>query len=393
MGAYDDLPAKDKVEVDSLLAETQARGGLAPLDLERFWADQAAASDPFGADIAQVPFGAILTGECVFDELGVAEDYRRLEHDEPWRLELFRAYNDKAEPIVGRRILNELAGDPARRWPAVRGLHDVFEARNEWHDRSWWLRPSAGTPEELEALLDRVDRRDVRSFILPAGWEEAKVRLRALGVPPPRYRFQRGPVTFATSIYGAENLIYLIADQPALAERLRDTILRVMLEIADVLDAEAGDAPPRGFHFNDDNCCLLNAEMYEMFGYPILKGVFERHAPDPGDRRAQHSDSNMAHLLPVLARLDLTWVNFGPALSVAEIRRHMPRAVIHGQLAPFTYSRDRRADMVAEFLRDFAQARQHRGLVFGTAGSVNNGSRLAGMRLLMAAVQRYGRYG
>ena len=31
-------------------------------------------------------------------------------------------------------------------------------------------------------------------------------------------------------------------------------------------------------------------------------------------------------------------------------------------------------------------------LVFATAGSINNGSRLTGMRLIMAAIQRYGRY-
>ena len=50
------------------------------------------------------------------------------------------------------------------------------------------------------------------------------------------------------------------------------------------------------------------------------------------------------------------------------------------------------SNMVAEFLRDFGQAREKRGLNFTTAGSINNGSRLSGMRLLMAAVQRYGRY-
>jgi len=33
-----------------------------------------------------------------------------------------------------------------------------------------------------------------------------------------------------------------------------------------------------------------------------------------------------------------------------------------------------------------------RGLVFATAGSINNGSRLTGMRLLMAAVQQLGRH-
>ena len=121
--------------------------------------------------------------------------------------------------------------------------------------------------------------------------------------------------------------------------------------------------------------------------------MFGTYAPDPADRRYQHSDSDMAHLLPQLGSLDLKGTNFGPTLSVAEIREHCPNAVIDGQLAPFTYSRNEEANMVAEFLRDFDQARAARGLHFSTAGSINNGSRLSGMRLLMAAIQRYGRYG
>jgi hypothetical protein len=48
--------------------------------------------------------------------------------------------------------------------------------------------------------------------------------------------------------------------------------------------------------------------------------------------------------------------------------------------------------MVLELLRDFEQARPDRGLLFSTAGSINNGSRLTGMRLLMAAAQRFCRY-
>jgi hypothetical protein len=46
--------------------------------------------------------------------------------------------------------------------------------------------------------------------------------------------------------------------------------------------------------------------------------------------------------------------------------------------------------MVGEFLRDHAMTRDSRGLVFATAGSINNGSRLTGMRLLMAAIQTFG---
>jgi uroporphyrinogen decarboxylase len=129
-----------------------------------------------------------------------------------------------------------------------------------------------------------------------------------------------------------------------------------------------------------------------MFGYPILKGIFERYSPAPGDARFQHSDSDMAHLLPVLGRLNLTKVNFGPNVLVDMIRKHLPNAVILGVLAPFTFSRNEEENIVAEFLRDFGMARESRGLKFETAGSINNGSRLTGLRLIMAAIQRFGRY-
>ena len=383
----------------ALVAEARANGGLAPVDLEKFWADQEQArKDPFGRDIPQPPLGIMMSAECVFAELGVPENAWRYENDENWRLELNRAYNDKAERIVGRRLLPQARRDPARRHPPTKGLHDIFEARHEWHAGSWWLMPSAHTVEQLKALLDRVDERldssRIRSFLLPENWDEEKARLKALGVKPPLYRSQRGPVTFATSIFGAESLIYLILDRPDLAIRFRDAILRAMLEIARVLDEEAGytaQTAPHGFYFRDDNCCLLNPQMYELFGLPILKGVFDRYCPNPQDRRGQHSDSDMAHLLPLLSRMDLTAVNFGPTLTVSQIREHCPRAVIHGQLAPFTFSRNEEEKIVQEFLRDFEMAKERRGLVFATAGSINNGSRLTGMRLIMAAIQRYGR--
>ena len=95
---------------------------------------------------------------------------------------------------------------------------------------------------------------------------------------------------------------------------------------------------------------------------------------------------------PALGRLGLTGVNFGPTVTVDKIREHLPGAVIQGCLAPFTYSRDQQRQMVLEFLRDFEMSKERRGLWFTTAGSINDGSRLAGMRLLMSATQRFGRY-
>ncbi len=388
----------DRKLAEDLVKATHANAGLAPVNLEQFWADQAIAqADPFGAHIPQPAFGASLTGECVYSELGVPEDYWRYQHDDAWRLELHKAYNDQAEKIVGRRLLGETPRDPGREYPPVKTLGDLFDAKNVWHDQSWWLEQSAHDASELAALLDRVARRleNPKLFFLPPEWPAAKERLMAQGVKPPLYRYQRGPVTFATSIYGVEPLLFLILDDPPLAARLRDAILKGMLARAKVLDEEAGYTPataPHGFSFADDNCCLLTPAMYEEFAFPILQGIFDVYSPAPGDRRYQHSDSAMSHILPILGRLNLTGTNFGPTVTVAEIRRHLPRAVINGQLAPFTYSRNDEMGIVMEFLRDFNQTRLERGLRFTTAGSINNGTRLTSMRLAMAAIQRYGRY-
>lgn len=382
----------------SLLKQMREHDGLAPVDLERFWADQEkAAANPFGKDIAQVAMGTLVTGECVYDELGIAEDYWRYDNDESWRLELNKAYNDRAQRIIGRRPLNETPADPTRHWPGVKSLADIFEARNVWHDRSWWLQQSAHSELELEQLLDRVEKRleSLRAFILPENWDAQKVRLSALGCKPPLYRWQRGPVTFATSIYGTEPFLLLVLDNPDLAIRFRDVILKAMLELGRVLDEEAGftqPTSPRGFGFADDNCCLMTPEMYELFGFPILQGIFDAYCPGRADCRYQHSDSAMGHLLPLLGKLRLSGVNFGPTVMFDEIRQHLPNAIVEGQLAPFTYSRNEEEPMVLEFLRDFEMARATRGLRFTTAGSINNGSRLTGMRLIMSAIQHYGCY-
>jgi len=389
-------------EADKLVDAAHRAGGLAPLALDAFWAEEERAEkDPFSADCPRAGLGIRMADECIFTELDVPVDWYRMEHDEAYRLPLARAYNDKAERIVGRRLLREEPpSGPDRRWPRLKELWEIFEGRNVWDDaaRSYWLYPAARTEGELAALLDRVEKRlaDLRGFLLPPGWEEEKKRLQALGEPLPLYRHQRGPVTFATSIYGPENLIFLIMDNPDLAARYRDLILKAILGRARIVDEEAGYTPetaPHGWSWADDNCALLNREMYEFFGWPVLKGVFDRYCPDAGDPRYQHSDSAMGHLLPLLGRLGFTGVNFGPNVMVRDIRRHMPRAVIHGQLAPFVFSRNEEVNMVAEAIRDCGMAREGRGLLFTTAGSINNGSRLTGMRLLMAAIQEYGRYG
>ena len=130
-----------------------------------------------------------------------------------------------------------------------------------------------------------------------------------------------------------------------------------------------------------------------MFGYPILRDVFARFAPGENDSRFQHSDSSMGHLLPILGRLGLNGVNFGPTVMARDIRKYLPKARIDGCLAPFTFMRNNEQGIIEEVRRDCEAAKEIGGGVnIATAGSINNGSLLESMRLVMAVIQNYGRY-
>jgi len=395
------VTAGHRKQAQELVDETHAKGGLAPVDIDLFWEQHdAAMRDIWSSEIPQAPFGAFCSCDCVEDELGKPVDWNRYWTDAEHRALVNTEYNDKAERIVGRRILDEtIPKEVGIEAPTVRSIQDLFELKGTHSEdsKTTWLMPSAQNEAELAALLDRVDARldNLRDFMLADDWDEKNAGWLTAGMDPLRLGWLRGPVTFACSLYGVENLIFLILDNPNLAGRLRDMLLRALLDTGRMLDEEGGLAPddrPRGFHFSDDNCCMLNAEMYEFFALPIVKGVWDYYSPDPGDTRSQHSDSDMAHIMPLLARCDLTWANFGPTVMVDEIRRQLPRAEIHGALAPFTFSYNDEVGMVAEFLRDFERMGDERGWIFAAAGSTNSGSRLTGMRLMMAAVQRFGQY-
>jgi len=371
---------------------------LFDVDVERFWDDDAASrGKPFSTDKPQVPLGIDMPPTVIWDELGMPMPANAgVEVTSPYHvdLDLRRRYNDKAERIVGRRIFAEDGPPPPdSHFPPVKGITDIFEAPPQTVCGTTWVVPAAETPQELDALLDRVERRNVRSVILPENWDDEAGRiLKQYGLKPRLGGHVRGPVTAATSIYGIENLIYLIIDHPELARRFSDLLADAIIEMTRVLYEVSGTPDRRGFSFADDNSMMLNCKMYELFGQPILRKVFDTFAPGPDDVRYQHSDSAMGHLMPLLNDVGVNGVNFGPTLLAADIRRAMPRAVIHGQLAPWTFARGSDEEVAAEVRRDIEAVASDGGLVIATAGSINSGSRLSGLRAIMSTIQHYGAY-
>jgi len=379
------------------------------LDIEQFWRDDELAhkDNCFSKEAPQVALGIRMSGECVFAELG--------EEGQPWgytsperRYELNCRYNEKARQIVGRALLPENKPLPPEKRPKVtipayRQIGEVFGGKYVFDGNTTWLKGTMQGEDDLKKTLASVrkmvnDPEAFRNFVLPGDWDErCKAVYELYGKRPRQFTGIRGPVTLATSVFGTEDLLFLYYDDEELFTEFADVIGDVVLAYIKLFIKESGNTLEtfkHAFQFNDDDSNLMTPDMYHVFGYRVLKRVFEFACPNPEDYRYQHSDSAMGHLIPQLADFNLTGCNFGPTVTVQEIRKYMPRTRIDGQLAPFTFMRNVEADIIAEVRRDCEAAKENdaRGLNLTTAGSINNGSLLTSMRCVMATIQKYGRY-
>jgi len=372
------------------------------LDVEQFWKDDINAhrENCFSKEAAQVALGIHMSDECFKDELGVELD--------PWQpnppdlmRDCAKRYNDKAELIIGKRLLSEEYPSKFDAFPKLKRIGEVFGGRYFFQGGSEYLEGSVQSANDLAKILDNVEKMDIADFIFPSDWDKRikEINEKTGLKPEPRFfgRHIRGPCTLAASIMGVNNFIYFQYDEPELMRRFSRNIADVTMKINKAIDKTCGyneQNKPHGFSFADDNCCLTTAEFYEDFGYPVLKQIFDYWSPDQNDMRYQHSDSDMAQLLPVLCRLNFTGVNFGPKVLVDEIRKYMPHTRIDGCLAPYTFMRNESENIVSQVKRDcqMAVASGTKGLNLATAGSVNPGSSLASLRLVMQTIQNYGRY-
>jgi len=356
------------------------------LDLERFWAENAASlGRDFSTDKPRAPILLSVDDHWLLDEMQVPSTIRYY-RDIDYRLELNRRCNDRCQQEIGIRPFPE-----AIPWPPPKRIEEVFGSRQELTEGATpWLEPSVRTVEDLVRIMDQVEHMDLADFVFQDGVPNFP------DVPADEGRLERrvssrGPATIGTSVCGTERYLYFLLDCPAQMERFHELLAQKLVEYAHVL-ADAMEVAPRGYSFLDDNCALLSPGLYERFCAPVLQHVFAALAPEPDDWRYQHSDSAMEHLLPILSRFNFKAVNFGPTVRVEDIRRHMPRTCIHGQVAPMTLRNAPFEAIIAEVRRDFDAVGADGGLVITTAGSVPAGTTFERLRCLMWAVDRYTRY-
>jgi uroporphyrinogen decarboxylase len=360
------------------------------MDLERFWAENALCTGKaFRTDKPRAPIGLSLDDHWLFGEMQLPSTVRYYE-DADYCARINSQCNDRCEAAIGIRPLPQSAGRPG----PLR-IEQVLGSRIELTEGGTpWLEPGVESIDDLRAMLGRVEKLDeagLRELIFGRGGVVEKEALNADGSRKTRRPGSRGPATIGTSVIGTTRYLYWLIDYPADMEHFYEVLGEMLIRYHRVLERES-NVQYRGYFWLDDNCALLSPRMYEHFCFPVMKRVFDEFAARPDDYRYQHSDSGMAHLLPILSRLEFHGVNLGPTVPAGLIRRHMPRTEIHGQIAPNTVRNGTLEEVVGEVRRDFAAVGGDGGLLITTAGSISAGTTLESIRGFMWAVQQYARY-
>lgn len=361
------------------------------LDTKAFWEENELCFKPFSTDKPRVPLLLPLDDHFLIEEMGV-ESTIRYYQDKSYQLELSRQCNDRIEPILGKRFYSEKdePGSYLNRFEVIMGARWVLTEGG-----TPWLEPcEIEDVEDLKRLIAKAEKIDMKKAAFPEDWAEKKEQFEKETGKPVRLggSYSRGPATMATSIIGTTNTCIFMMDYPDEMKAFFEVMAEKLIEYHQAVMDDTQKTEVNGYSLADDNCYLFPPKQYEAFCAPVLKKLFDRFAPDPEHQRFQHSDSDMGHLMGILNDLGVNVVNFGPNIHPLDIRKAMPKAVIRGQIPPFTLRNGTREEIIEIVKRDIDTVGADGGLIESTAGSIAAGTPLENLKLLMWAVNEFGRY-
>lgn len=360
------------------------------LDYKKFWEENEKCFEPFTTRKPRVPVKLPFDDHFLFEEMKV-ESTIRYYHDREYRLEMNRLCNDRMEKAIGMRHFDEkeeMKVSPNR-------FEVIMGARWEYSEGGTpWLESSVEDIDDVKKIIERAEKLDMEKEAFPEEWFAEKERVEKTTGIKLDYgsRGHRGPATMATSILGTENTCIFIMEEPEIMKAFYEVLTDKMIEYHKALLKATDSELKPGYWITDDNCYLFPPNKYEQFCAPFLERVFKEFAPGPEDSRYQHSDSAMGHLMPILNDLGVNNVNFGPTIHPAEIRKAMPKAVIHGQMPPFTLRNGSHDEIIEIVKRDIDAAGADGGLVATTAGSIAAGTSFENIKVFLWAVNEFGRY-
>jgi len=359
-------------------------------DIKEFWRENETCFEPFSTNKPRVPISFWLDDHFLLEEMSLPSTVRYFS-DFDYRREMNKLCNDKVEKVLAKRFYSEdkiEAPSPVRFEVIMGARWRLTEGGTPWLDSA------VENIEDVKKIIDRSVKLDMKKEAFPDGWRESKDRYEKLSGRKLKLGGDgsRGPATMATSILGTTNTCLFIMDEPEIMMEFFSLLADKLVEYHRVLMEDTSNSRDGGYSLADDNCYLFPPNAYLKFCAPVLAKLFKEFAPLPKHYRFQHSDSNMGHLMGILNDLGINSVNFGPELHPSDIRKAMPKAVINGQMQPFTLRNGTPGDIINTVRRDIEAVGQDGGLVECPAGSVAGGTPLENLRIYMWAVHTYGRY-
>ena len=363
---------------------------LRAFDAKAFWQENKACFQPFSTDKPRVAACFMFEDHFLLNLLAI-ENTNQYYDDMPYRLACHVRANDILEEALGARFYPE---------DNIAYMKSEFEvrlgaARVITRGNTPWIEPRVEDVEGIKALIDRVAKMDMRRDAIDPAWYEIREDFRQK--TGRRMRFEQGwngPATIACSVLGTTNLCFYLYDEPEVMRDFFEVVGAQYIAYREAVTlADSGVVDRAGIGINDDSCYIFTPADHARYCVPFQKRFYEAFAPAPAHLRRHHSDSAMQHLIENLGAMGVNEVNIAPDIQATQIRERLPGAVIHGQIHPFLLKNGSPEDIVEKIRHDIRTVGTDGGLVETVVGVIPEGTPLENMRLLLWAVQEYGRYG
>ncbi|MBC7092356.1 MAG: uroporphyrinogen decarboxylase, partial [Nitrososphaeria archaeon] len=146
-----------------------------------------------------------------------------------------------------------------------------------------------------------------------------------------------------------------------------------------------------GIFVLDDIPGLLSPKLFEEFGYPALKSVFQEFQDKV---RAFHCDSNTSHILEKLCDTGFQIFNFSHLMDIADVKNRVGNKIcLMGNIPPLEVLSRGSPENVFEASRQcIMKAKNGFGYVLSAGGGVPSAVPLENIDAMVRAVKQYGKY-
>ena len=172
-----------------------------------------------------------------------------------------------------------------------------------------------------------------------------------------------GPTTIASQIFGIENLIYLLIDEPEGFTRLLGFTAQITQTFAEALFAVGA----HGVMINEPSASpnIFPKEVFQAFIYPRLQAIFTELKRKYSGANWLQITGNATAILPSIAELEIDLVTIDSPVNLSQALQVLPHKTVCGNLNPLLFLNGRRDQMAKALDGDIKQGRKA-GYILGT---------------------------